>query len=475
MDASKMKLPNESPLSRIPAPMLIVAWGAAVALTVGCLFWALLTFPGGESQATSNVTPTKVIATPVSTAAQTKVVTVAPKLPTQPPVSPTTSAPATVAPPPTAQPTNPPPGPTTLPINEKFGYGIQVNGFDDPDGSIAMVKKLGMTWIKQQIVWGSLEHEKGNMDWSGLERIVRKANKADLKIMLSFVTAPTWSHPAIGPDPKEDPNGIKAPPDDLNAYADFVAQVVERQKEAGYPVHAVEIWNEQNLSREWRISPQRLDAFRYMEMLKATFQKVKEIDPNIIVISGALSPTGVDDGVSAVDDLKYLQQMVNHGLLDNADCIGVHHNGINLPPDVPYQDAPNHPKAKTATFRGPFDNPHHSWSFNTTLNEYARIVNRQKPLCITEFGWPSSEGIATPVRQGFEFSKDNTLQDQANYIVQAFQLMKQWGFVKIAFLWNLNFNTVTSDPTTTDNAIYSVLTSGGQPRPAFDALGNMPK
>ena len=77
--------------------------------------------------------------------------------------------------------------------------------------------------------------------------------------------------------------------------------------------------------------------------------------------------------------------------------------------------------------------------------------------------------------QGFEFSKDNTLQDQANYITQAFKLMKQWGFVKIAFLWNLNFFTVTEDSTTTDNAIYSILTSNGMPRPAFDALGAMPK
>jgi hypothetical protein len=79
------------------------------------------------------------------------------------------------------------------------------------------------------------------------------------------------------------------------------------------------------------------------------------------------------------------------------------------------------------------------------------------------------------VRQGFEFSRDNTLEDQKNYIIQAFQLMKQWGFVKIAFLWNLNFNTVTNDPTTTDNAIYSILDSNGAPRPAFDALEQMKK
>ena len=156
---------------------------------------------------------------------------------------------------------------------------------------------------------------------------------------------------------------------------------------------------------------------------------------------------------------------------------GIHHNGYNLPPDVPYQDTPKNPKAATATnYPAPFDPAklHHSWSFYTTLQESARIV-KPKPLCITEFGWPSSEGISTSVRQGFEFARDNSLQDQANYVVKAYQLMKQWGFVKIAFLWNLNFNTVTTDPTTTDNAIYSLLTPGGIPRPAFDALSKLPK
>ena len=465
--------------------MLVAAWSVAVVLAAGCLIWALLMPGSANNEAVSvSATSTKPVkATPAANPGMAAVGTQAPNAgtPSGKVSSPTAAPPPTAPPPPTAgKPGSAQPAPTsvtkptTLPMQEAFGYGIQVNGFDDPDGSIAMTKQLGMTWIKQQVVWGSLEYQKGSMDWSGLDRVVRKANKADLKIMLSIVTAPTWSHPAIGPG-GDDKEGIKAPPDDLNAYINFVAQVVQREKDLGYPVHAVEVWNEQNLSREWRTNPQKLDASRYMEMLSATYKKVKAIDPNIIVISGALSPTGVDNGVDAVDDFKYLQQMVSYGLVNNADCIGVHHNGINLPPDVPYQDAPKSPKAATATFRGPFDDPHHSWSFNTTLQEYARIVNQQKPLCITEFGWPSSEGIATPVREGFGFSKDNTLQDQADYIVKAYQLMKQWGFVKLAFLWNLNFNTVTSDPTTTDNAIYSILTPGGMPRPAFEALGKMAK
>lgn len=363
-------------------------------------------------------------------------------------------------------------------MQETFGYGIQVNGLDNPEAyrtSIDTAQQLGMTWIKQQVSWGTLEYERGSMDWSALDNVVRRANNKGVKVMLSIVGAPTWSHPGIGPDPKEDPNGIKAPPDDLNTYANFVGQVIDRYKSRGQAIHAIEVWNEQNLVREWRSSPQKIDVARYVQMLSLTNKVIKAKDPNIIVISGALSPTGCDDGTTCVDDLKYLQQMVNQGLLSNADCIGVHHNGINLPPDVPYQEAVKLPKAAKAVFRGPFVNPHHSWSFYTTLNETARIVNKQKPLCITEFGWPSSEGISTPVREGFEFAQDNTLQEQADYIVKAFALMKQWGFVKLAFLWNLNFNTVTNDPTTTDNAIYSLLTPGGIPRPAFEALGKMPK
>lgn len=449
-----MKLPNVSPLSRLPTPVLVGAWLLALVLAMACLIYALLA-PSGGGQVAAKATPT------VAKTSQAASV----KTPTKPASAPSGGA---ATPAPTSKPGSAQAGPTptSLPVNEKFGYGIQVNGMDAPDASIAMTKKVGMTWIKQQVKWGSLEYERGNMDWSGLDPIVRKANKANLKVMLSIVSAPTWSHPAI-----ED---IEAPPDDLNLYANFVGQVVERYKGQGYPVHAVEVWNEQNLDREWLTSPQKIDAARYVQMLNLTYKKVKAIDPNIVVISGAPSPTGQDNGVNYVDDFKYMEQMVNAGLLNYADCIGIHHNGYNIPPDVRYQDAPNHPKKDTAKFRGPFDNPDHSWSFRTTLERSSQIVGGKKPLCITEFGWPSSEGINVQVRPGFEFAQDNSLQDQANYIVQAFQLMKQWGFVKIAFLWNLNFFSV-DNPETSDNAPYSILTSAGMPRPAFDALEKMAK
>ncbi len=115
--------------------------------------------------------------------------------------------------------------------------------------------------------------------------------------------------------------------------------------------------------------------------------------------------------------------MLNAGLLDYADCVGAHHNGYNTPPDVPYDRVGEFPEVETAQFRGPYDDPRPFWSFYSTLNRYAERVAQADPsmkLCVTEFGWASSEGYDA-VPAGFEFALDNTLQEQADYIVQAFQ------------------------------------------------------
>ena len=150
--------------------------------------------------------------------------------------------------------------------------------------------------------------------------------------------------------------------------------------------------------------------------------RLRPHDPNVIVISGALSPAGGGDWISWIDDFQWLDRGLAAGMLNYADCVGVHHNGYNIGPSVTAEAAPSDPEAATAIFRGPFDNPHHSWSFKTTLDTYAEKVQAVDPamkLCVTEFGWASSEGYDT-YPTGFEFAQDNTLQEQADYIMQAF-------------------------------------------------------
>lgn len=352
--------------------------------------------------------------------------------------------------------------------DEAFGYGIAVDGLPLPEYTMGQVKSLGLGWVKQQVRWGDFEVNPGQMDWSGYDAVVGAAHEQGLKVMLSVVDAPLWSRSYF------DDNVEGAPPDDLALFADFLGRLVDRYKGR---VHAIEVWNEQNLDREWDTA-EGVNPAAYVDLLRLAYQAIKSRDPDILVISGALSPVGATatdpanpSRIIYMNDRQYFQEMVDLGFLSYADCVGVHHNGYNIPPDVrwndPYQD-------DSAVFRGFWDNPDISWSFRSTLEWYSEAISGVKPLCVTEFGWASAEGLGG-YPPGFEFALDNTLEEQAEYDVQAFQLMREWGFVRIAFLWNLNYANTGPRRPDDPNAPYSLVDFIGAPRPAFDAVREMEK
>ena len=468
-----MRPPSNSIWNRIPLPALIGVWLVAVILGAVLVFTSFFNAPAGT--------------TPTQTVAQNTTAPTSPAINADTPVPQTTPAalqptaggdtnPTPVPPPDTGNstPTSSKFGPDGLYPPLDFGYGVQVNGLvGDPKLAADLADRIHARWIKQQLQWGVYEHDQGNMDWSGFDAIINAAHDRGLRVMLSIVTAPQWTHPNLPPSAppgENDPNSIKGPPDDPNAYANFVGQVVDRYKGK---IQAIEVWNEQNLVREWRTTPQTLDAKRYVALLSAAYKAIKARDPNIIVISGALSPTGVDDGVNATDDFRYLQQMIDAGLLDSVDCVGAHHNGYNIGPDVGAADSQSLPKAATAIFRGPFSGnpPHHSWFFKDTLQGYASILNGRKQLCVTEFGWASSQGY-DGYPPNFEFAQDNTVQEQGDYIVEAYKLMQQWGFVKMAFLWNLDYgNKGNKELGPRDDPVpYSLIALDGSKRASWDTI-----
>ncbi|MBN1977148.1 MAG: cellulase family glycosylhydrolase [Anaerolineae bacterium] len=372
------------------------------------------------------------------------------------------------------------PYPTVESAEEVFGYGIAIHGTGGPlelmDYWMGQVDSLGLGWVKQQVRWGFFEGNPGEMDWSGYDAVVDSANKANLKVMLSVVEAPVWTRTYFDDNPE------KAPPDDLAKYAEFLGRLVDRYKGR---IHAIEVWNEQNLDREWDTA-EGVSAERYVEMLRLSYQAIKSRDPNIIVISGALAPTGANlyDKLNperriTMDDFEYFDQMIAAGFLNYCDCVGAHHNGYNLPPDAGQDDGYSDPAAQ---FASPFTNPHHSWWFKTTLWGYhdrIQAAGSDKPLCVTEFGWASTEGFdGYPEKypEGFGFAVDNTQEEQAQWIVQGFKLMREWGFVRMAFLWNLNFSQLNDGRGAEDsNAPYGIIDLRGAPRPAFEALAAMEK
>ncbi|HLI50975.1 MAG TPA: hypothetical protein VKU87_04215, partial [Thermomicrobiaceae bacterium] len=92
-----------------------------------------------------------------------------------------------------------------------------------------------------------------------------------------------------------------------------------------------------------------------------------------------------------------------------------------------------------------------------------------KQIWLTEFGWTTANQAP-----GYGYGAQNTPQDQANYLVRAFQMGKlYYPWMGVMLVWNLNYSVIT--PPTDEKYPWSVLNSDWSPRPAFTALKNMPK
>jgi uncharacterized protein YgiM (DUF1202 family) len=326
-----------------------------------------------------------------------------------------------------------------------FAYGIQAQLWQNAEkGFVAgQIRDVGFTWVKSQLRWEFVENSPGNVNWSEPDRIIEVMHGNGLNVLFSIFTAPHWSRP--------DKPGTGGPPNDFNLYADFVGKVAQRY--CGR-LGAIEVWNEQNLQREWEGYP--LDPALYMDLLRRAYTSIKANCPSILVISGAPTPSG--NSPEAVDDVAYLSGMYANGLAGYSDGVGVHPSGFANPPEMTVQDW------QAGRYTAPpshFD--HRSFYFRSTMEEYRTVmVNHgdvNKRLWPTEFGWGSS---STPY-PGYEYEAYTSESAQAQYIVRAYLLMREWGWVGVAFLWNLNFSEG-------EMAAFRVVG-----RPAYDALKSLPK
>ena len=91
-------------------------------------------------------------------------------------------------------------------------------------------------------------------------------------------------------------------------------------------------------------------------------------------------------------------------------------------------------------------------------------------LCVTEFGWPSA-GDLGGVKAGFEFARDNTLEEQRDWIPRALSLMEEMKFVWLAIIWNFNYAPQAGYDINNDNVPYSLIGPGFTFRPAYDSIG----
>jgi hypothetical protein len=230
---------------------------------------------------------------------------------------------------------------------------------------------------------------------------------------------------------------------DFNSYANFVGGV------AGLGPDAIEVWNEQNIDFEWPAG--QIDPASYVNnMLAPAFNAIKKANPSVMVIIGALAPTGFDNGTNAWADARYVQGMAAAGAANYANCIGVHHNAGATSPSA----TSGHPGGD-----------HYSWYFTPTLDVYYGGMGGALPVCFTEFGYLTGEGLGA-VPSNFSWASDNTLAEQAAWLAEGVQIARGRGSVRLMIIWNVDFTNWGADP----QGGYAIIRPDGS-CPACDTLG----
>lgn len=345
-----------------------------------------------------------------------------------------------------------------------FGYGVQAHMIHTGQAGQVMAKtqEMGFNWVKQQIEWKIFESQPGQYGFGDISPIVAAANERGINLLFSVVNAPDWAR-----EPNFD-GSVGGPPQDPQTMANFVGALAREY--CGTSLKAIEVWNEQNLHYEWGNLP--LDPGAYVRLLAPSYAAIKANCPSMQVISGALTPAG-DNGNLAMDDFRYLEAMFQAGLARYADGIGAHPSGYNVPPNVGFQQACDIIQQTGNRFNGACDTPHHSWSFRSTMEGYRNIAvvygASHLPIWPTEFGWASQN---PPFHPAYMYAADNDQDEQARWTVEAYQMMRSWGWVGPAFLWNLNFRVVADG---TEKAQWGIVHNDWRPLPVFYALRDMPK
>ena len=311
------------------------------------------------------------------------------------------------------------PAPVTRgPGLSSFGYGGHVDSFAYPD----LMRYAGMTWVKRQIrfSWGA----PGNIAAGAIEQ----AHANGFKILLGVVG---------------NANDVTLP-GYFEEYARFVGEV------AALGPDAIEVWNEQNIDREWAHG--HIDPASYTQMLALAYNAIKSANPNVAVISGAPAPTGAEGafGTDAVwNDDRYVRGMAAAGAARYMDCIGAHYNEGIVPPSQTSGD----PRGNYYT--------RYFWGM---VNTYYSAFGGARPVCFTELGYLSPEGLG-PLPAHYAWGADTSVAEQARWLADAVRLARNSGRVRLVIIWNVDFTNYGGDPM----AGYAIIRPGGS-CPACDAL-----
>ncbi|MFC2030292.1 hypothetical protein ACFLWA_06140 [Chloroflexota bacterium] len=317
--------------------------------------------------------------------------------------------------------------------------------------TVEMAQEAGLGWAKQQFTWAEIEPlQKGEFtdpvseesSWSKFDELVELYDQHGLRVIARLDRPPDWARPV---DTRPE-----TPPSDLQDYGDFVYAFVDHFRDR---IQYIQIWNEPNVYPEW--GEQAADPEAYTEMLKIAYQRAKEADPNVVVLSAPLASTLGEPHPEpgkwrSMPDLDYLEAMYEAGAGEYFDILSVNAFGFDLPPEDP-------PDPNVLNFR----------RVELQREIMERYENQDKAVWFNEYGWNSAPDTFTEEELTWKRVSE---EEQAEFTVRGIDLSRRdWPWAGAFNIWY--FRQTGQQYTPDDPAYYfRMVDLDFTPRRVYDAV-----
>ena len=296
-----------------------------------------------------------------------------------------------------------------------FGLNMYITGRERSDSEatalLGIAAPIGARWTREEISWAAWGHDVAN---SFYDRRLGQIADAGVGIIGMLLTTPKEYRSPACVSYAKDTNQPEywCAPTNMNAYARWVAKVVERYDGDGYDdapgsprVAAWEIWNEPDLDGTWL---PHADAAAYAQMLRLAHDAIKAADPTATVLNGGAYT------FDAVGQDGFMERVVQLAGWDSFDVLSIHPWLIDHAPDDP--SLINAREHFDVTIPGRID----------LAKRWIAAHGGGKPIWITEMGWSTCGGSCAP-----QFAKSD--EEQANYMVRSFVLAAAAGVEHVSY------------------------------------------
>ncbi|MBI2668281.1 hypothetical protein HYX14_00395 [Candidatus Woesearchaeota archaeon] len=209
--------------------------------------------------------------------------------------------------------------------NSCIGFKIAYS----PD-KMATINMIGAGWTTlmwPHFTWGRIEKKPGLYDFSEMDKTVKAAQENNIATLAELQPFADWDQD-WDPDCRAKKEEYLCKPKDMQAYKRFVAKTVERYDGDGendmpglkIPIRYWEIINEPDIKEDPKVIFFVGDEEDYFEVLKESYQTIKQVCPDCKVLQGA---------AAAVEStfLSFWDNIFELGGADYFDIANVHYVG----------------------------------------------------------------------------------------------------------------------------------------------------